>query len=152
MSLPEERFLFYLKLRPELPQFFFPLARLLSGFGVDLVPVNFEDLKNLSSYGKASLILSICQDLTAYRSFLIGRKYYLDQALLNGKHKLIDVTSFSPVVHMVALQRKNRYFYHKLPITMDDLAREAAIVYYNEHKQSEQWPGGKRTTLPLLTE
>ncbi|HAZ11656.1 MAG: hypothetical protein A2X86_18200 [Bdellovibrionales bacterium GWA2_49_15] len=151
MSLPEERFLFYLKLRPELPAFFFPLARLLSGFGVDLVPVNFEDLKNLTALGKSTIILSVCQDLSAYRSLLIGRKYYLDHALLNGKHKLIDATSFSPVSQIVTLQRKNRYFYHKLPITMDDLAREVAIVYYNEYKQAEVWPGGKRTTLPALT-
>ncbi len=151
MSLPEERFLFYLKLRPELPIFFFPLARLLSGFGIDIVPVSFADLKNLSSFGESSLILSVCQDLTSYRSWLVGRKYYLDQALLTGKHKLIDVSSFSPVTQMMELMRKNRYYYHKLPMLMDDLARETAIVYYNEYKQSEKWPGGRRTTLPLLT-
>ena len=152
MSLPEERFLFYLKLRPELPAFFFPISHLLSDLGVDLIPVNLDDLKNLSSFGKTSIILSVCQDLFSYRNLLIGRKSYLDHALLNGKHKLIDVTNFSPIAHMVQLQRKKRYYYHQLPITMDDLAREAAIVYYNEHKQSEHWPGGKRTTLPLLTE
>jgi len=148
----QEKYIFFLKLNSELPRVFFKISRLLSGYGIDLLPITLAELQRLELRGKPTFILSLCTSFQHYKNFLIGRRYYLDQSLVKGKHRLIDVTSFSPIINSSQLLKKNRYMHVQLPINLEDLIKKIAVFFYSENRDAENWPGGKRAKLPELKE
>ncbi|WP_034728548.1 hypothetical protein [Bacteriovorax sp. BSW11_IV] len=141
--------LLYLQTEPKLDKKFFYLSRVFQQYSITLVPIGVSDLINMKLTGR-DYILCIEKNIETRNNFLKVKNRYLDFAMKSGKLAVFDVSSFAPHPIHANIYRQKSYIHIKLPIEMDDLAREIALMIFQEKsKRAENWPGGRRAKLPM---
>ncbi len=141
--------LFYLQTESKLDKKFFYLSRVFQQYSVTLVPIAPSDLINMKLTNR-DYILCIEKGVESRHNFLKVTNRYLDFAMKTGKLVVFDVSSFAPHAVHANIYRQKSYIHIKLPIEMDDLAREVSLKIYQERsKRVENWPGGRRAKLPV---
>jgi len=141
-------YVFFLNVNDDLPREFYLLAKALSLANITLIPVSKEDLIKLTA-GKKIIIMTIVKDLLSYKKFLINRKSFLDMALMSNKISLIDINSFSPLVHSKSIRMK-KYYFLGLPLRTDEIVSEVKKVVAKDGGNVKRWPGGIKGKIPTV--
>lgn len=143
-------YIFYLQTKIEPDNNYYLLAEVLGKINISLLPITAEDLKNVERHKKYHLI-SIRNDFSSAMSFNQMRKTFLDSAMAAGKISLFDISSFSEIENAAKYQSKNIYRYFQLPQNLKQVAMTVAVDFFRDRNTMAEWPGGKRSKLPSMT-
>ena len=141
-------YIFYLQSTSELGHHFYDLSQIFSQININLIPVNQDELKIIDRSKKHHLIV-LRDDLSSALYFNQVRKFFLDGAIASGRICLFDVSSFSEIEQAAKFENKNLYHYFQLPMTIKQIAMSIALNYFRDRNMQEEWPGGKRSKLPV---
>lgn len=143
-------YIFYLQTKSELDNNYYLLAEVLSKINISLLPISADDLKNIDRNKKYYLI-SIRNDFSSAFGFNQMRKLFLDSAMAAGKISLFDISSFSEIETAAKYQNKNVYRYFQLPQNIKQVAMSVAVDFFRDRNEQAEWPGGRRSKLPSMT-
>lgn len=139
--------IFYLNYSGQLPAHYFHLSRMLTSYGVTLVPVTPKELTALTSPRK-QFVLALIPSMAAIGKHMAFRRQYLDFALKTRKFQLFEVSTFAEAEELAPLKRLECYDYTKLPVSLEFLARKLVVAVMSKEFDAKAWPGGKRAKLP----
>lgn len=143
-------YIFYLQHKDELDNGFYVMADVLSKINISLLPISAEDLKIIDR-DKKHHVISLRNDFASAMSFNNVRKTFMDSAIAGGRMTLFDISSFSEIENASKLQLKNVYRYFQLPQNLKQVAMSIAVDYFRDKNAVAEWPGGRRSKLPSMT-
>lgn len=146
----QHNYIFFLQLGEKLPKVYLQLSSKLAKYGITLVPVRQKQLVELQENTGKSIVVTIADNIKAYKYFRYLRQVFIDFTLLNGRMCLIDLSSFERVFIPGADKKKFSYYYYRLPMKTEHIISEIVEIFYNERKENKKWPGGKRVKLSSL--
>jgi len=146
----KEHGIFFIKLRPELPRFFFHMARELSRKQITLIPISPVDLTKVIGHKYEHLVL-VVDSLSTLKRFEDFKRKFLDMALLGRRVQLHCVTSFESLPFQFKAQTHKQIQFFHLPEKVTSISYRISHSYFEDIEVSRSWPGGKRATLPLLS-
>jgi len=145
----ESENVFFLQLTPNIPKYYIDLAGHFKSIGITLVPVTIFDLKDLLT-SQVATVLIMNYSLLTNKNYRIIRKKYLEFMLINKRVELVEFSTFERPVGIQRSEANGYYHYFALPATLRDITLDVKLISRNEKKEQVKWPGGSRTTLPLL--
>jgi hypothetical protein len=143
-------YIFFLKSTDELNPFYFQIADSFRQLNIVLLPISSEELKIVDRHKKHQIII-FRNDFTSAQIFSEIRKSYLDFAMSRGHVCVYDISSFSEHENSTKYQTQKSYFYFPLPIDVKQFVMRVAIEYFRTKREIEDWPGGRRSKLPVTT-
>lgn len=144
-------YIFFLKSSEALSDVFFQLAKLFSQLNIVLLPVSSEELQKIDRHKRHQII--ICRnDLLSAQVFFEIRKLYLDFAMSRGHVAVYDISSFSEIENAAKYHNKKSYFYFPLPTDLKQVVMNVTIDYFKTRNENEEWPGGRRSKIPTISE
>lgn len=144
-----ENYIFYLQSGSRPDQLYFSLAELLSKISITLIPVQNEDLPNLSKNKKIHLIVAR-NDLKSAINFKNLRQKYLDTAMASRRFMIYDMSSFSEIGNATSLYSKKTYSYFALPFNLKHVCATIAVSYYSDRNENITRADAHKTKLPSL--
>jgi hypothetical protein len=142
-------YIFYLQTKADLDHNFITLSEILSKLNISLLPITSEDLKVLDRSNKNYLVV-MRNDLSSHQQFTQTRKSFIDIGLMSGRMMVFDISSFSEIETAQKLASKEVYRFIALPANLKQIAMTIAVDYFKDRNKREEWPGGKRATLPSM--
>ena len=147
--MENQDYIFFLKLKPQLPLCYYHFANIFAQFNITLIPVGREELNSLKA-SERQYVMTVVDDLKSLAANLKLRKQFLDFALYNKRFSLFELSSFAPNPLAAKLQRIKVYHHFRLPLSIVRAAKEIVLNYYIDKKDRKLWPGGKRVRPPQL--
>ncbi|MBT3585912.1 MAG: hypothetical protein HN509_13480 [Halobacteriovoraceae bacterium] len=147
-----DNYIFFLKLSPKLPSWYFTMSTIFSHFNIKLLPITLADLSKINANsGKMQYIISLTPDMASYQVFSRFREKYLDFALKNNRFCLFDISSFGKIDLAYKIEKKKTYFYFQLPLEIGRICASITEAYFHHANDHQIWPGGRKSKLPTST-
>lgn len=149
----EERkidYIFYLQTKSDLGRAFYQMAETFSDLGVTLLPISFDQLRNLEKNKKIHLVV-LRNDFASATLFQEVHRNFLNTLILTGKVTLYDLSSFSELSDQGKIYKKENYKYFQLPLDVEQTTLTISESLFRENNEEvETWPGGRRAKLPTM--
>ena len=143
----KQHYIFFLQLTSQLPQVFIYLAEEFKVWGIDLIPVNYAELVDITKGAKKHVMI-YTPDLYSAKKLIVARKTIVDHLVHNKRVCLHHLTSFARISYSYQHDRMQSYFCYQMPIKAKECATLVAKQYYEECMTQNQWPGGTRAKVP----
>lgn len=136
--------LYFLKLRPDLPDYYLQLSYELQKFQVTIIPIDIRDL--LSFLHKEKKIFVFTESINLknkdlFNTYIVPKIY---TPLSNAKMVLLHLTSFSAPIKLSRFIKNRLYRMLNPPLDIIHLAKHLALEILEDLNTDVQWPGGKR--------
>ncbi|MFW5887225.1 MAG: hypothetical protein ACOCUH_00320 [Bacteriovoracia bacterium] len=150
IEVTNNHWVYYLKLGKNLPPFFNELSHRFNDQGINLLPVEFDQLQKLWEYQKELPILVIATEIQHHKRLQLLMKKLLAFAVKSSMVKLFHLSSFKPynfnILHV--RQLKSMYYYRRLPKPLTETVNWIAEEFWASRSKLRRWPGGRRGKLP----
>ncbi len=143
-------YLFYLQTKAELDSTYYLVAEILAKLSISLLPIEVDELRAIDRENKHHVIV-VRNDMASAQAFKEIQKTYLDTAMASGKVIVYDVSSFSDLEKGSKWENKSVYKHYQLPLSPKQIAMTVAVEFYKERNLTQEWPGGRRSKLPSMT-
>jgi hypothetical protein len=143
-------YLFYLQTKPELDSTYYLIAEILTKLSISLLPIEADELRAIDREKKHHVIV-VRNDMASAYAFKEIQKTYLDTAMASGKVIVYDVSSFSELEKGSRWENKSVYKHYQLPLSAKQIAMTVAVEFYKDRNLTQDWPGGRRSKLPSMT-
>lgn len=136
---------YYLSLSEKLPSQFFKLSAFLNKYGIMLLPIKPNQLKDFTKEQDHVVVVTFVTNLKEHYQ-LNASAAHIKFLLLNKKIRLLHLSSFEQQTMPRIVQ--DHYQFEKLPIKTQNVLSIMLKMLYNSYKETKVWPGGKRARLP----
>lgn len=142
--------IYFLKLEPELPKFYFYFSLCCSEAGLSLVPVNVSQLESFIKNKKNILVLCYISNHIQNNNFTKMFNNNLGYSIKSGQTNFYHLSFFydKSIINSLSDSENiyTNYHFYKLPYEEGYLGSELIESFYTDF-EIEKWPGG--TSVPL---
>ena len=143
-----QRFIFFYQFQKKLPRSFIHLSAHLAQYSIKLVPVDLDQLRDLSKNKSNIVVLAIESDLPSRTSMAKALKSSLGIMLRYRRISLFHISSFEKNNTLASFEKSNHYKHLRLPESYESISQYMAVFLGQNLKAVNKWPGGKRAKLP----
>jgi len=147
MNTYKDEWIFFLKMGPKLPAYFFDMDTHFKNYGYNLIPVNLSDFLELTKKDEDVNIICVVRNYQELSFYLRKASKLLLMLLRMGKIQLFCSSSFEIVNESSKLRVRNNYDFYSLPIKRSFLCDKILEKVIDKSVDGRSWPGGKRPRL-----
>jgi hypothetical protein len=149
MNTYKDEWIFYLKLQPKLPDYYFQMDQYFKGYGYNLIPVNLTDFLELTKKDEGVNVVCIIHNYQELSFYLRKAKKLLLMLLRLNKIQLITASSFAIANENANIRVRNSYDFYSLPQKRSYLCDKILEKVIDKSMDTQKWPGGKRPRLTI---
>lgn len=143
-----EKYLFYLNLDSELPDFYYFMAEKFSHERISLIPIKPEQLAIFISQQEMTYVICPTLKIEHIKIFQAKLHRLLKNGINNNTLTVYHLSSFAAMSMVKTSMITKNYFCMSTPVNTEKLVRYLSKHYHTNKDRKLVWPGGKRATLP----
>lgn len=145
----KNRWIYFLKLSKELPEFYLKLDQNFKKFDKSLVPITLKSLIESSKSNEELHLVIVIRSLKEFEYFQKKVRKMLKFIARQERINIYMASSYSNV-NDPGIMRKDFYNYVKLPISMNLYCESVATMIEVKDQKLKKWPGGVRPRMSLV--
>lgn len=149
MSNYKDEWIFFLKMGPKLPDFFFDMDQEFKAYGYNLIPIALGDFLEVT---KRDMEVNVVCVVRSYQEFAYYRRRaskMINMLLRMNKINFFHASSFAALNESAKLRVRNRYDFYSLPIKRSMLCDKILEKIIDKSVDTKTWPGGKTPRMSL---
>lgn len=153
MSSYKDEWIFFLKMGPKLPDFFFDMDQEFKQYGYNLIPVNLSDFLELTKKDNEVNVICVVRSYNELSYYIRKVSKLINMLLRMNKIQFFHASSFGAINESAKLRVRNRYDFYSLPIKKTYLCDKILEKVIDKSVETKSWPGGKspRMTFSKLS-
>lgn len=143
---------FWINLEERLDPLFYSTSELLSKEGIQLLPVQPEQISRLAALTETSHIILLCSTRrqAEYAAFTKRVVPTLGLLLKQERLSLFHFSSFHNLNVGRAMPKYQNYFFFKYPLNLASVCAKLKKFHQLKVTQAQKWPGGRRAKVSGL--
>jgi hypothetical protein len=147
----KSRWIYFIQLGKELPEYFFYLSSILNSQGIKVLPVSPEQFFLLYRQQYNVRVIVSTPSMATLRRFEDDIKPAFKQLISNKMLTVYHLSSFYSMTRDFKSNiSRNHYVHVKLPVVTESVAYWIGNHFSKNSGSSKSWPGGRRATLPAM--
>jgi hypothetical protein len=146
----ENRWIYFLKLSKDLPEFYLNLDQNFKRFDKSLVPITLKSLVESVKRNDEIHLVVVIRSFREFEYFNKKVRKMLKYIVRQERVNIYMASSFSSV-NDPSIMRKDFYNYIKLPVDMNLYCESVATMIEVKNLKLKKWPGGMRPRMSLVS-
>ena len=149
MSSYKDEWIFFLKMGPKLPDFFFDMDQEFKAYGYNLIPVTLGDFLEVTKRDSEVNVVCVVRSYNEFSYYHRRVSKVINMLLRMNKINFFHASSFSALNESAKLRVRNRYDFYSLPIKRSLLCDKILEKIIDKSVDTKTWPGGKTPRMSL---
>jgi hypothetical protein len=149
MNTYKDEWIFFLKLQPKLPEYYFQMDQHFKAYGYNLIPVNLSDFLELTKKDDGVNVVCVIHNYTELSYYLRKAKKLLLMLLRMNKIQLITASSYEITNENSNIRVRDSYDFYSLPLKRSYLCDKILEKVIGKSLDTDKWPGGKRPRMSI---
>lgn len=149
MSNYKDEWIFFLKMGPKLPDFFFNMDQEFKAYGYNLIPVNLTDFLELTKRDSEVNVICVVRSYQEFSYYTRNVSKIINMLLRMNKINFFHASSFGALNESAKLRVRNRYDFYSLPVKRTYLCDKILEKIIDKSVETKSWPGGNRPRMSL---
>ena len=145
--------IYFLAMEEKQPEWYPFMVDSFEQFGVTLISIDTEQIKQLSPGVRNHVIVSE-STLASKEIFDRQMASYLGFVLRSNLITVHHISSFAMRPKCMELKNKRHYHFYRMPFSIASLCSHILQQFLQDNEETEEqrrsWPGGKRARLPMV--
>ncbi len=144
-----DNWIFYLRLKKNLPEDYLSMDQHFKAYGRSLIPIGLKALLEATKNKRTIHLLVIIKSYQDYRYYVRRVRKIMKYLMRTQRVHLYVASSFSLANDPLVI-KKNYYSFVKLPVRMDRFCEFVSTSIEVRESNLLHWPGGVRPRLSLV--